>query len=81
MVLPSGFIEPCQPPKVARPLSGPLWVHEVRHDGYRLIVQREAKRVRLFIRNGHDWSNRDYLLTGHAADTANSTRMACNNHF
>jgi ATP-dependent DNA ligase len=34
---PSGFIEPCQPSKVARPPSGPLWVHEIKHDGYRLI--------------------------------------------
>jgi ATP-dependent DNA ligase len=29
----SGFIEPCQPSKVARPPSGPLWVHEIKHDG------------------------------------------------
>jgi hypothetical protein len=25
---------------------------------YRLIVQRDGKRVRLFTRNGHDWSDR-----------------------
>ena len=25
-----------------------------KHDGYRLIVQREGNRVRLFARNGHD---------------------------
>jgi hypothetical protein len=25
--------------------------------GYRLIVQREGKRVRLFSRNGYDWSH------------------------
>jgi ATP-dependent DNA ligase len=37
---PSGFIEPCQPSKVARPPSGPLWVHEIKHDGYRLMVRR-----------------------------------------
>jgi ATP-dependent DNA ligase len=35
---PSGFIEPCLPSKVARPPSGPLWVHEIKHDGYRLMV-------------------------------------------
>jgi ATP-dependent DNA ligase len=28
------------------------WIHEIKHDGYRLIVQREGKRVRLFSRNG-----------------------------
>ena len=59
---PSGFIEPCQPSKVARPLSGPLWVHEIKHDGYRLIVQRDGKRVRLFTRNGYDWTGRYPLI-------------------
>jgi len=40
MVLPTGFIQPCLPSKVARPPSGPLWVHEIKHDGYRLMVRR-----------------------------------------
>jgi ATP-dependent DNA ligase len=31
---PSGFIEPCQPSKAARPPSGSDWVHEIKHDGY-----------------------------------------------
>jgi len=35
-----GFIPPCQPSKVARPPSGPLWVHEIKQDGYRLMVRR-----------------------------------------
>lgn len=33
---PSGFIEPCQPSKVALPPSSLLWLHEIKHDGYRL---------------------------------------------
>ena len=53
-----GFIEPCQPSKVARPPSGPLWVHEIKHDGYRLMVRRDGSRVRCFTRNGHDWADR-----------------------
>jgi bifunctional non-homologous end joining protein LigD len=55
---PSGFIEPCQPSKVERPPSGPLWVHEIKHDGYRLMLRRDGLRVRCFTRNGHDWANR-----------------------
>ena len=55
---PSGFIEPCLPSKVARPPSGPLWVHEIKHDGYRLMVRRDGSRVRCFTRSGHDWANR-----------------------
>jgi hypothetical protein len=27
---------------VARPPSGPLWVHEIKHDGYRLMVRRDG---------------------------------------
>jgi ATP-dependent DNA ligase len=55
---PSGFIEPCQPSRAARPPSGSLWVHEIKHDGYRLMVRRDGSRVRCFTRNGHDWADR-----------------------
>jgi bifunctional non-homologous end joining protein LigD len=34
------------------------WLHEIKHDGYRLIVQKDHDRVRLFTRNGFDWSHR-----------------------
>jgi ATP-dependent DNA ligase len=40
----------------------PHWVHESKHDGYRPIIQREGKFVRLFTRNGHDWSDRYPLI-------------------
>ena len=50
---PCGFIEPCQPSKVFRSPSGPLWVHKIKHDGC-----RDGARVRCFTRNGHDWANR-----------------------
>ena len=55
---PSGFIKPCLPSKVPRPPSGPDWVHEIKHDGYRLMVRRDGSRVRCFTRNGHDWGVR-----------------------
>jgi ATP-dependent DNA ligase len=47
---PSGFIEPCLPSKVAIPPSGPLWVHEIKHDGYRLMVRRDGARKRQDLR-------------------------------
>ena len=34
------------------------WLHEVKYDGYRLIVARDGDRVRLLTRNGHDWTGR-----------------------
>jgi bifunctional non-homologous end joining protein LigD len=53
-----GFIDPCIPTLAAKPPSGPDWVHEIKHDGYRLIVRREGKAVRLFTRRGYDWTER-----------------------
>jgi hypothetical protein len=45
---PSGFIQPCQPSKASRPPSGSEWVHEIKHDGYRLMVRRGRARVELW---------------------------------
>ena len=53
--------------------SGADWLHEIKHDGYRLIVQREGKRVRLFTRNGHDWSDRYPLITEAALRNRNTS--------
>jgi bifunctional non-homologous end joining protein LigD len=55
---PSGFVEPCRPSRAPRPPSGPEWVHEIKHDGYRLMVRREGSRVRLWTRGGYDWADR-----------------------
>jgi bifunctional non-homologous end joining protein LigD len=54
----SGFIEPCLPSAAERPPSGPDWVHEIKHDGYRLMARRDSGGVRLLTRNGHDWADR-----------------------
>jgi hypothetical protein len=43
--LPFGFVAPCQPSRVTRAPSGPLWVHEIKHDGYRLMVRRGMARA------------------------------------
>ena len=50
--------EPCLPTPGTKVPDSKNWIHEIKHDGYRLIVQRDGKRVRLFTRNGHDWSDR-----------------------
>jgi ATP-dependent DNA ligase len=57
-VLPVGYVEPCIPTLTAKPPSGPDWVHEIKHDGYRLMVRRDGDTVRLFTRRGHDWTDR-----------------------
>jgi bifunctional non-homologous end joining protein LigD len=45
-----GFVIPCNPTYATKPPSGPDWVHEIKHDGYRMIVRRDGARVRLFTR-------------------------------
>jgi bifunctional non-homologous end joining protein LigD len=54
--------QPCIPTRGAEVPAGPDWFHEIKHDGYRLIVQREGKRVRLLTRRGYDWSDRYPLI-------------------
>jgi ATP-dependent DNA ligase len=49
--------QPCIPTRAAKVPDRPDWIHEIKQDGYRPIVQREDKRVWLFARNGHDWSS------------------------
>jgi bifunctional non-homologous end joining protein LigD len=53
--LPAGFVIPAQPVKASRPPSGADWVHEIKHDGYRIIVRRDGPTVRLYSRNAYDW--------------------------
>ena len=50
--------------------SGPLWVHEIKHDGYRLMVRRDGLRVRCFTRNGHDWADRFPAIVDAAASSS-----------
>jgi bifunctional non-homologous end joining protein LigD len=66
-VRPNGFIEPCIPTRAAKPPAGRDWVHEIKHDGYRLQVRREADVVRLFTRRGYDWSARYPAIAATAA--------------
>src|SRR5215813_302720 len=56
--LPTGFIIPAQPVLASRPPTGSGWVHEIKHDGYRMIVRRDGAAVRLYSRNGNDWTAR-----------------------
>jgi ATP-dependent DNA ligase len=47
--LPAGFIEPCLPTSAKQAPSGAEWLHEIKHDGFRVIarkapaVKREGK--------------------------------------
>jgi ATP-dependent DNA ligase len=60
--MPTRPFEPCIPTRATKVPAGRDWIHEIKHDGYRLIVQKDQKRVRLFTRNGHDWTDRYPLI-------------------
>jgi ATP-dependent DNA ligase len=59
---PAGLIEPCLPTRAGTPPAGPGWLHEIKHDGFRMIVRWEASRVRLYTRHGNDWTARYPLI-------------------
>ena len=45
--LPVGFIEPCLPSPADKPPSGANWIHEIKHDGFRLMARRDPVGIRL----------------------------------
>jgi bifunctional non-homologous end joining protein LigD len=59
---PTSFIEPCLPTTAENPPAGPDWIHEIKHDGYRLMARRDPVGIRLLTRNGHDSAPRYPLI-------------------
>ena len=49
---------PCIPTRAPKPPSRGPWVHEIKHDGYRLIVRRVGDHVSLRTKGGYDWAER-----------------------
>jgi bifunctional non-homologous end joining protein LigD len=60
--LPAGFIEPCLPTSAPCPPSDEGWLHEIKHDGFRVIARKNDKRVRLYSRPGNDLTERFPLI-------------------
>ncbi|WP_185999186.1 DNA ligase D [Novosphingobium sp.] len=44
--------------------DGNLWMHEIKFDGYRALVAAAGSAVRVFTRNGHDWTDKFAPLAG-----------------
>jgi bifunctional non-homologous end joining protein LigD len=51
-------MEPYLPSPAKAPPSGPGWIHEIKHDGFRILARRDGAGVRLFTRHGNDFTNR-----------------------
>src|SRR3981189_1131734 len=60
--LPPGFIPPCLPTKAPSPPSGDAWLHEIKHDGFRVIARKDGDRVKLYSRPGNDLTARFPLI-------------------
>src|SRR5262249_35261778 len=60
--LPTGFIAPCLPTKAHTLPSGGQWLHEIKHDGFRIIPRKDGPRGRLYSRPGNDFARRFPLI-------------------
>ena len=67
--------EPCLPSSAKHPPAGSGWIHEIKHDGFRIIAQRETDRVCLVTRNGHDFSGRFPLIVATIAGLPAQSRL------
>jgi ATP-dependent DNA ligase len=59
----AAFIQPCLPSPAREPPRGSDWLHEIKHDGYRMMVRRDGEAVRLLTRRGYDWTDRYPAIT------------------
>jgi bifunctional non-homologous end joining protein LigD len=51
------------PPNQNRTLpSGRQWLHEIKHDGFRVIARKDGAKVRLYSRPGNDLTYRFPLI-------------------
>jgi bifunctional non-homologous end joining protein LigD len=64
--LPAGFIAPCLHSSAPQPPSGDEWLHEIKHDGFRVIART---RVKLYSR-GNDLTDRFPLIVEALAQVA-----------
>jgi ATP-dependent DNA ligase len=60
--LPASFIAPCLPTQTDKLPSGGLWLHEIKHDGFRIIARKNGAQVRLYSRPGNDFTRRFPLI-------------------
>jgi ATP-dependent DNA ligase len=66
----ASFIEPCLPSPAEKPPSGSNWIHEIKHDGFRLMARRDPVGIRPITRRGNDWTQR-YPLVAEAVNHLN----------
>ena len=58
MIKRSAFLPIASPRLVKEPPTGPDWLHEVKFDGFRIQIHKAGDEIRLFSRNGKDFTDR-----------------------
>ncbi len=58
------FVEPSLASPCDQPPSGPKWIHEIKHDGYRIQARIDGRAVRLLTRKALDWTDRFRGIAG-----------------
>ena len=53
---------------------GDGWIHELKHDGFRIIAHKDGDEVRLWSRNGRNWSA-DFVAIRAAVMALPATRI------
>ena len=54
--------QPCLPTRVMKAPTGEQWVHEIKHDGFRIIARKVGGVVRLQTKQGYDYAERYPLI-------------------
>jgi bifunctional non-homologous end joining protein LigD len=52
------FVQPCIPTNAKAIPAGDAWHHEIKLDGYRFQISKDGRQVRLYSRNGKNWSKK-----------------------
>jgi bifunctional non-homologous end joining protein LigD len=55
----ASFIEPCLPSPAPKPPAGSNWIHEIKHDGFRLMARRDPAKPSGASKRGADAAYHD----------------------
>jgi len=61
-----GIPRPCIPTIGTAVPAGAEWLHEIKHDGYRLMIRKDGDTVSIITRGGYDWTERYPLIVAGA---------------
>jgi bifunctional non-homologous end joining protein LigD len=67
------FIEACLLSPADKPPCGANWIHEIKHDGFRLMARRDPVGIRLITRRGNDWTQRYRFVV----EAVNDLKVRC----